>query len=216
MEEHQVLCTLSNIEKSYRKGPKVLGPLSLSVYAGEIIGLRGVNGAGKSTLLKILSGLLKPDAGKCWFSEELKGKIGYVPQEIALYGSLTGRENLLFWGSVYGLPAPVARTRSRWLLDTMELTGKANAPVETYSGGMQRKLHLASALMVTPKLLLLDEPTVGADARSAELILEAVRRARNMGCGVVFVTHRKEELEQVSDRILELRDGQILDREVPV
>ncbi|NCE64689.1 ABC transporter ATP-binding protein [Pseudoflavonifractor sp. 524-17] len=209
MEQRQPIVTLDRAEKRYRGGPTVLGPLSLEVYAGEILGIRGPNGAGKSTLLKLLAGVLRPDGGTCRYGADLDRQVGYVPQEVALYDSLTGLENLRFWGRVYGLPRKAIAARSRWLLERLDLTAKAKAPVSAYSGGMRRRLHLATALMITPRLLLLDEPTVGADAPSAELILGILTHLRERGCGVVFISHQHGELERVSTRILTLEKGVI-------
>lgn len=205
------ICILENVEKYYCKGCKVLGPISLSVFQGEILGLRGQNGAGKSTLLKILAGVIQPDTGRYIQREDLRGQVGYVPQDVALYTSLSGLDNLYFWGAVYGLPHKAAVARSRWLLHLMELTEKAHTPVSAYSGGMRRRLHLATAMMITPKLLLLDEPTVGADLHSAKLILSTLENLRSRGCGIVLVTHQAGELEMVCDRIITLENGHILD-----
>lgn len=205
------ICTLEDVEKKYHKGSRVLGPISFSIYPGEIIGLRGHNGAGKSTTLKILAGVTKPSAGRCIRSKNLGNQIAYLPQDVALYSNLSGLNNLKFWGAVYGLPRKAIDARSHWLLDKMELSDKANQLVSAYSGGMLRKLHLASALMITPKLLLLDEPTVGADLRSVKLILSTLEELRKQGCAMMLVTHQSGEMEQVCDRILTLDNGFISD-----
>lgn len=205
------ICTLKNIEKYYNTGSNILGPLSLSINSGEILGLRGHNGAGKSTLLKILAGVEKPNKGQYIHNIELDGLISYVPQDIALYTTLSAIDNLNFWGTVYGLPRKVRKTRSNWLLQQMELSTKANDKVSTYSGGMCRRLHLATALMITPKLLLLDEPTVGADFHSVEIILSLLQNLKQRGCAIVFVSHQSGELEKVCDRIIKLENGRIID-----
>ena len=207
MAAGEVLYILDQVEKRYGTGPAALGPVSLRVYGGEVLGLRGPNGAGKSTLLKLLAGVLRPDRGE--LRRSFDGQIGYVPQDIALYHALSGQDNLAFWGAVYGLPRRAAAARSRWLFQQMELADKATVKVGAYSGGQRRRLHLASALMVTPQLLLLDEPTVGADAHSSDLILTTIERLRDRGCGIVIISHQYGELERVCSRILYLRDGQI-------
>lgn len=207
------LCTLIDAEKHYEKGVAALGPVSLSVYPGRILGLNGRNGAGKSTLLKLMAGALRPDSGKCLRSPTLEGRLGYVPQEVALYNDLSGWDNLRFWADVYGLPRKAGITRSRWLLEQMELTEKAKAPVSAYSGGMKRRLHLATALMCSPLLLLLDEPTVGADPHSVQLILSTLVHLRDQGCAVVLVSHQHAELKQVSDQILTLEAGRFVEEE---
>ena len=202
------LCRLTEVEKRYdTHAAPVLGPLSLEVHAGQILGIRGPNGAGKSTLLNVLAGVLIPDRGTVTYAPGVQGHVGYVPQELSLYNVLTGLDNLRFWGLACGLPSKAISTRSRWLLDQMELTEKAKKPVSTYSGGMKRRLHLASALMVTPRLLLLDEPTVGADTRSTRLILDTLTHLRTLGCGIVLISHQAGELEQVCQSILTLQAG---------
>lgn len=204
------LCHLTEVEKSYGShSAPVLGPLSLDIHAGQVLGIRGPNGAGKSTLLNLLAGVLTPDRGTVTYAPGVRDHIGYVPQELSLYNVLTGLDNLRFWGLACGLPSKAIFTRSRWLLEQMELTEKAKKPVSTYSGGMKRRLHLASALMVTPRLLLLDEPTVGADSRSTRLILDTLTHLRTLGCGIVLISHQAGELEQVCQSILTLRDGRI-------
>lgn len=207
---HTPVLILEEVERHFGGPDTGVGPVSLTVRSGEILGLRGSNGAGKSTLLKLMGGVLTPQSGSCRRCVELEGRVGYVPQEIALYDTLTGLENLRFWGRVYGLPGKAIRPRSQWLLERLELTHKAHAPVGTYSGGMRRRLHLATALMRTPRLLLLDEPTVGADPRSAQLILDLLRHLRTLDCATVFISHQAGELEQVCDRILTLERGRLV------
>ncbi len=202
------VCVLTDIEKTYVSGGQpALGPLSLTVRQGEILGLRGRNGAGKSTLMAIMAGTLRPSGGKLEYGAGVRGGIGYVPQELSLYGSLTGLENLRFWGLAAGLPSRYIKKRSAWLLDRFQLSDKARARVDSYSGGMKRRLHLASALMVTPRLLLMDEPTVGADSSSAELILSMAAHVSSLGCAVVMISHQTGELERLCHRILTLEAG---------
>ncbi len=208
------MCTLRQVEKRYgRHAAPVLGPISLTLSQGEVLGVRGANGAGKSTLLSILAGVLRPDAGEYRLAPEAVGRVGYVPQELSLYHTLTGLENLRFWGMACGLPRRAIAVRSRWLLERLDLGDKGKLPVSAYSGGMQRRLHLASALMVTPKVLLLDEPTVGADARSVELILSMVEHLREMGCAIAMISHQPGELERVCSRVLTLHNGRPLPEE---
>lgn len=184
-----------------------MGPLSLSLYQGDILGIRGPNGAGKSTLLKILATVSRPASGK--YQHQALHTIGYIPQEIALYETMTGLENLCFWGRVYGLSGKAIKQRSQKLLAAVALEEKAKARLSTYSGGMKRRLHLASALMVMPQLLLLDEPTVGADTQSANLILGILTQLRDQGCSIVLISHQQGELERVSNRILRLENGKM-------
>lgn len=200
--------TIENIEKHY--GPEqVLGPLSLSVEGGEIVGIVGANGAGKSTLLRILAGAEKPDGGSVHFENIGKDEIGYVPQELALYESLTGRRNLNYWAAAAGVYFKRRRIRVRYLLELVNLSDKADKPVSTYSGGMKRRLNLACALIGGVKLLLLDEPTVGADAASVELMLDAIKALAEKGCAVLLVSHYKDEINRLCTRTVELRKGRI-------
>ncbi|MBM6925059.1 ABC transporter ATP-binding protein [Pseudoflavonifractor phocaeensis] len=214
MAGNPVLCTLRQVEKRY-PGLTVpaLGPLSLTLAQGEVLGIKGSNGAGKSTLLAILAGVLRPDAGQYVLAPQAVGKVAYVPQELSLYHTLTGLENLRFWGLACGLPPRAISTRSRWLLERLDLSEKGRQPVSSYSGGMRRRLHLATALMITPRVLLLDEPTVGADARSVELILSMVEHLRDMGCAIALISHQPGELERVCDRVLTLQAGRPIPEE---
>ena len=198
------VCILQDIEKDF--GSKhVLGPLSLTIESGTITGFRGTNGAGKSTLLSIIAGSTKPTRGKRILQDV--GHIGYVPQDLSLYEAMTGIENLRFWGYASGLNRDACTARSAWLLKQMNLEERGDDPVSSYSGGMKRRLHLASALMVTPEILLLDEPTVGADAASVETILNMVVHFKNMGTAVVMISHQSDELERICDRMVELKEG---------
>ena len=187
----------------------VLGPVSLVLRKGEILGIRGKNGAGKSTLIKIIIGIIKADSGTVTMSKETKSAIGYVPQDIALYPTLSGKNNLAFWAGLYHLYGKRREIRIKWLLDEVHLSDKTNVAVEDYSGGMKRRLNLAAALMITPKIFLLDEPTVGADIESVDIILNMMVHIKNRGAGVIFVSHRDDELERICDRIITLDKGLI-------
>lgn len=208
----QDICILTDIEKRYG-AQQVLGPVSLCLKSGELLAIRGKNGAGKSTLLNIMAGVTKPDSGTVVLAPETVGSIGYAPQDIALYESLSGMDNLLFWCAVSALPAAAAKSRAKWLLDAMQLSDKARKRVDTYSGGMKRRLNLACALVTTPKLLLLDEPFAGADADSVALILDTVCRLRERGCAVAVISHQTPELDPLCDRIITLEAGKILSRD---
>lgn len=212
---NDAILTLEHISVAYEKGKPVLRDLSLCVFGGQILGIRGENGAGKSTLLRVMAGIQRPDAGTRRLAPDAAGRIAYVPQEIALYPSLTGKQNLDFWAEVYGLRGPRKANRIRELLRLMDLEDKANKPMETYSGGMKRRLNLACALAASPRLLLLDEPTVGADARSIRAMQQVILDVRAGGTGVVLISHQAGELEQLSDRILTLKDGAFAERTVP-
>ena len=214
MAGEQALCVLTQAEKWYDRAAPALGPVSLEVRAGEILGVRGPNGAGKSTLLGLMAGSLRPDRGECVRSPQAEGHIGYVTQDLSLYQTLTGLDNLKFWGLANGLPRRAIAARGRWLLERLDLSGRGNDAVFSYSGGMQRRLHLATALMATPRLLLLDEPTVGADEHSAGLILSMLKHLQSQHCAVVLISHSPGELERVCSRILTLEAGRMTEEEI--
>lgn len=204
----EIILGLRDITAKYG-GEAVLKGVSIDVEAGSILGVRGENGAGKSTLMGIMAGVIKPDSGTRTAAEGLAGGICYVPQDISLYPTLTGKQNLSFWARIYGLKGKQRAARVKYLLKLMDLESKAGKRVETYSGGMKRRLNMAAALVVTPKLLLLDEPTVGADAASAAVMLDSVLRMRERGAAVVLISHQPGELEKVCDRIVTLSGGRI-------
>ena len=214
MAGEQALCVLTRAEKWYDRAAPVLGPVSLEVRPGEILGVRGPNGAGKSTLLGLMAGSLRPDRGECVRSPQAEGHIGYVPQDLSLYHTLTGLDNLKFWGLANGLPRKAIAARARWLLERLDLSERGRDVVSAYSGGMQRRLHLATALMVSPSLLLLDEPTVGADERSAQLILSMLKHLQSRNCAVVLISQSPGELERVCSRILTLEAGLVTGEEI--
>lgn len=200
--------TLKKIEKRYR-GERVLGPVSLQLFPSEIAGIRGANGAGKSTLLSIAAGILAPTEGTRSLTDP-HAIVGLVPQDIALYSTMSGKANLSFWADVYKLPPSAARSRIGWLLAQMNLTDKSGAKVSEYSGGMKRRLNLAAALLLTPDILLLDEPTVGADAASVRIILEMMKKMQSLGCAIAFISHHQDELSAICNRVITLDHGVIV------
>lgn len=192
--------------------------ISFSVMPGELFGFLGPNGAGKTTTISMVSGLLRPDEGtisigeyNLWESpQKAKRLLGLVPQEVALYEEFTARENLFFWGGLYGL----ARAELAQSIDqTLQLVGlaeRAREPVARFSGGMKRRLNLAIGLVHRPKVLLLDEPTVGIDPQARNAILGIIRDITRQGTTVLFTTHHLEEAEKLCDRIAILDHGKIL------
>jgi len=203
---------------------KAFGPLravdsvTFEVRPGEIYGLLGPNGAGKTTTISMISGLLKPDAGEVFvagaefWSDPQKAKriMGVVPQELAIYEELSGRENLEFWGRMAGLTARDAKSRAVELLEALTLTDRANDAVKNYSGGMKRRINLGCALLHRPKLLLLDEPTVGIDPQARLNILEFIRNLRETGTAILYTTHYLEEAESLCQRIGIIDQGKLL------
>ena len=182
---------------------------------GETYGLLGPNGAGKTTTISMICGLLEPDDGEVLVcgapltvsSVREREAIGYVPQEIALYPDLTGRENLRFFGRLYDLPGPQAGRRAAEVLDVVGLAERADDRVRTYSGGMQRRLNIAVGLLHRPRLLVLDEPTAGVDPQSRNAILEAVEALAGEGLAVLYTTHYMEEAERLCDRVAIIDSG---------
>ena len=208
MEEQ--ICEIRNLGLHYQRGGRaVLKGLSLSFHKGEILGIRGENGAGKSTLLKALAGLLPYAEGEIRFAPKVQKELSYLPQDLSLYESLTAMENLYFYGKIQGLPKKVIFTRASWLLRELGLEEKAGERLSTLSGGMKRRVHLASALMKRPAILLLDEPTVGCDNESYERILSLLRKMKAQGTAMLLISHGRGELEEMADRIVYLEDGKI-------
>jgi ABC superfamily ATP binding cassette transporter, ABC protein len=208
MEEQ--ICEIRNLGLHYQRGGRaVLKGLSLSFHKGEILGIRGENGAGKSTLLKALAGLLPYAEGEIRFAPKVQKELSYLPQDLSLYESLTAMENLYFYGKIQGLPKKVIFTRATWLLRELGLEEKAGERLSALSGGMKRRVHLASALMKRPAILLLDEPTVGCDNESYERILSLLRKMKAQGTAMLLISHGRGELEEMADRIVYLEDGKI-------
>lgn len=208
MEEQ--ICEIRNLGLHYQRGGRaVLKGLSLSFHKGEILGIRGENGAGKSTLLKALAGLLPYAEGEIRFAPKVQKELSYLPQDLSLYESLTAMENLYFYGKIQGLPKKVIFTRATWLLRELGLEEKAGERLSALSGGMKRRVHLASALMKRPAILLLDEPTVGCDNESYERILSLLKKMKAQGTAMLLISHGRGELEEMADRIVYLEDGKI-------
>ena len=212
-----VALQVNEIRYAYGKTRAVDG-LSFEVRAGEIFGLLGPNGAGKTTTISIISGLLPPESGQALiFGQEASGvtgraraRMGVVPQEIALYEELTTTENLRFWGELYGLSGASLSEAVRRSLEQVGLTDRARDRVSKLSGGLKRRVNLAAALVHTPDLILLDEPTVGIDPQARLHILEVVRAQAKAGRSVLYTSHYLEEAEQLCDRIAIVDHGRLL------
>lgn len=206
-----------NIKKAYGKKTIVKG-ISFSLRKGESIGLLGPNGAGKSTTISMISGLVPLDGGEITVggyvigkdTNKAKQKIGIVPQEIALYPTLTAQENLVFWGKMYGLTHGEAKKRSAEVLEYVGLTERAKDKIETFSGGMKRRINIGAALMHKPELLIMDEPTVGIDPQSRNHILETVKQLNETGMTVIYTSHYMEEVEYLCDRIGIIDQGEMI------
>jgi len=209
--------SIENLVKRYGKVVAVDG-VSFEVREGEVYGLLGPNGAGKTTTISMLCGLLSPDEGRVRFDGvdvasrpiEVKSRLGVVPQETALYEELSARENLRFWGSIYGLSGAELKRAVDRALEIVGLEGRAKDPPASYSGGMKRRLNLALGMVHSPRALLLDEPTVGIDPQARNRILGIVRDVASAGTTVLYTTHYLEEAESLCDRIGIMDHGRIL------
>lgn len=197
---------------------QALRDLDLHVRRGECYGLLGPNGAGKTTAINILSTVLRPDSGSIQIDDRdlandtqaVKRRIGVVSQELALYEELSALDNLLFWGALYGLNEAELRHSAEDKLRLVGLADRANEPVKNYSGGMKRRVHIASALVHQPALLFLDEPTVGIDPQSRNHIYEVLEQLRGSGLTILYTTHYMDEAERLCDRIGIIDHGQII------
>ncbi len=205
------------LQKSLGSRP-VLIDVSLTVNAGDIVGLLGPNGAGKTTTLSILAALLEPDAGCVRIAGlniaergvRLGPLLGFVPQSLAIYPSLSSHQNVHLFARASGLSSKDAARRGAQALEAVGLSERASAPVWTLSGGMKRRLNLACAIAHRPRVLLLDEPTVGVDPRSRESIFRLVRKLADDGIGVLYSTHYMEEVERMCDRAVLLDRGRVV------
>ena len=213
----QPILVTRDLAKRYKEIEAVKG-ISFNVLEGEIFSLLGPNGAGKTTTISMLSCLLAPSAGDAELAgrsvtrepQQVKALIGIVPQEIALYGSLNAVHNLNFWGRMYGMGGAALKKRVAEVLDAVGLADRAGDRVDTYSGGMKRRLNIAAGLLHKPRLLFMDEPTVGIDPQSRRNILDMVKTLRDQGMTVLYTTHYMEEAEELSDRVGIIDQGKLI------
>jgi ABC-2 type transport system ATP-binding protein len=209
---------VNNLVKKFEERTAVKG-VSFSVDEGEVFGLLGPNGAGKTTTISMLTGVLLPTSGTAKIGgydvlqEPLKVKklIGLVPQDLALYPTLSARANLNFFGSIYGLKGKELKERVDDVLRIVALTDRANQAIEKYSGGMKRRVNIAAGLVHQPRLLFLDEPTVGVDPQSRNQIFESVMQLnRERGMSIIYTSHYMEEVELLCNRVAIIDEGQII------
>lgn len=223
MNRKSSIISIKNIHKSYGDY-QVIKDLSLDIYEGEVIGLLGPNGAGKTTLLSILSTLLPPDEGEgviCGHNllkepHEIKKVVSVVPQDLALYPTLTAYDNLSFYADLYGLKGSRKKSQITKALQLAQLEDWANKRVESFSGGMKRRINLVIGLLNDPKVVFLDEPTVGIDPQSRNHIFSCIRHlVDDRGVTVIYTTHYMEEAETLCDRVAIYDKGEILDVDTP-
>jgi len=208
---------VENLTKSY--GPLVaVDHVSFEVLPGDIFGFLGPNGAGKTTTINMIASLIKPDSGSISIDGQelsmndtsLRKKMGIVPQEVAVYEDLSAKENLKFWGGLYGLKGKTLRDSVNQMLQLTGLQDRAKEQVKKYSGGMKRRLNMAAGLLHKPKLLLLDEPTVGIDPQARQKMLDMVRDVAGNDTAILYTSHYLEEVEELCNKIAIIDHGRIL------
>src|SRR5512136_2365606 len=217
MSTHPPAIQVNDLHKAFGEIKAVQG-VSFDVQSGEIFGLLGPNGAGKTTTISMLSTLLRPDEGDASIMVHsllhdpmaVKSVLGGVPQEIALYEDLSARENLTFWGTMYGLRGRELRRRVNEVLELIGLSDRANGRVGTFSGGMKRRVNIGVALLHKPQVIYMDEPTVGIDPQSRRNILDSVVALKDQGMTVLYTTHYMEEAQELSDHIAIMDHGKLI------
>lgn len=214
MNQKMEMLKLSNLTKSYGE-KKVVDDLSFTVNQGEAIGLLGPNGAGKSTTIRMITGIENCDAGDISYQGTrtdssrriLRREAGLVPQEIAVYSDLSAYENVRFFCSLYGLRGDELKARVKEALEFTGLWERRKERPGKFSGGMKRRLNIACSIAHSPKLLIMDEPTVGIDPQSRNYILEAIKTLNQRGTTVIYVSHYMEEIESLCQRIIIMDHG---------
>ena len=208
---------INNLSKSFGN-IKALDDVSLKIEKGEFFGLLGPNGAGKTTLMNHIIGFLKADSGDIVFDNEvvkygdpeIKNRIGYVPQDIALYQELTAIQNLKIFGSFFKISKRELKDNIDEALELVQLTDRRNSAVKEFSGGMKRRLNLAASILHKPEVLLCDEPTVGVDPQSRNAIFEMLQRLNQQGITIIYTTHYMEEAERLCNRLAIIDNGMII------
>lgn len=220
----QPAIAIQNLTKTYpgQAGPAI-DNLSLTIESGSIFGLLGPNGAGKTTLISVLCTLLRPSAGEVFLlghnivkdAQKIRRCIGFVPQEIALYPSLTARENLRYFGEIQQVAKHTLHKRIDECLEVVGLKEQGDQRIENYSGGMKRRINLAVGILHEPAILFLDEPTVGIDPQSRNLIFERIGDFNKQGMTVIYTTHYMEEAQQLCDKVAIMDRGKIVALDAP-
>ena len=205
---------IENLKKSY-KDTQAVKNVSFSVEKGDIYGVLGPNGAGKSTTINSIVGFIKPDSGSIVFEDkysinEWKRNIGYIPQELAIYPDLTAEENVSFFCSLYGFSGKELKERTERALVFTGLENDRKKKASVFSGGMKRRLNIAAAIAHGPKLVIMDEPTVGIDPRLRNHILESVKKLNQEGTSIIYTTHYMEEVEELCNKIIIIDHGSVI------
>jgi ABC-2 type transport system ATP-binding protein len=215
---------IEKLTKHYKGAEKPsLKSIDLAINKGEIFGLLGPNGAGKTTLISIICGIIKPTQGMILLDgmdiynhrDKIKQLIGVVPQDIALYPMLTARENLNYFGALYGLRGKVLEDKINYWLERLGLFHAANKRIDKFSGGMKRRINLIASVLHEPKILFLDEPTVGIDVQSRAEILEQLKIINNQGTTIFYTSHHLDEAESLCTNIGIIDFGEIIAKGSP-
>ncbi len=218
----EALLRVTNLHKSFGSRQAVKA-VSFEVGKGQTVGLLGPNGAGKSTTVSMVCGLLQPDQGEVHLNghrvaqgnSAAKMLMGLVPQDLALYEDLSARENLRIFGALYGLTGAALKNRCAQVLELVQLSDRMADKPGTFSGGMKRRLNIAAALLHTPQLLILDEPTVGVDPQSRNAIFDSLEVLKRQGCSLIYTSHYMEEVERLADHIVIIDHGVVIANESP-
>jgi ABC-2 type transport system ATP-binding protein len=216
------MITIKNLSKSFGE-IEALKNIIFNINEGEIFGLLGPNGAGKTTTLNIIATILEPSTGEVLVEgldvrkqkDKIRSLIGVVPQEVSIYPQLTAEENLYLFGRLFGLRGKKLKQKVRWGLSLAALGSRAHNRIETYSGGMKRRINIACSLIYEPKILLLDEPTVGIDPQSRHLIYELIHDLNNKGISILLSTHYIEEAEKLCHRVAIIDEGRLIALDTP-
>ncbi len=210
---------IHQLSKKYKGADNFsVSDLDLSITDGEIFGLLGPNGAGKTTLISMLCSLIKPTSGTFKINKltyqinrnELKQLIGIVPQEYALYPELTAFENLMYFGSMYGLKGKALKNQIKLAIERLGLSVFAHKKIDTFSGGMKRRINLIASILHNPKVLFLDEPTVGVDVQSKNVIIKYLQELNASGTTIIYTSHHLNEAEKFCDRVAIIDHGKII------
>ena len=212
-----LILDVKDLSKKYDEILAVKG-ISFFINQGEIFSLLGPNGAGKTTTISMLSTLFRPTSGDATIGGfsitkepmEVRRMIGIVPQDLALYEDLTAQENLVFWGQMYGLSGKFLNSRVKEILEQIDLADRARDRIKTFSGGMKRRVNIGVGLLHKPKLLFMDEPTVGIDPQSRRAILDSVKSLNKDGMTILYTTHYMEEAQELSDRVGIIDHGEMI------
>ncbi len=224
VKKMKAIIKISHLSKLYNDAEMYsLNDFSMDINEGDIFGLLGPNGAGKTTLISILCGLVKPTSGSFTIdglnysanANEIKNRIGVVPQEYALYPTLTARENLLYFGSMYGLKGDVLKEKVIDSLDLLGLLKFADKRIETFSGGMKRRVNLIAGILHNPKVLFLDEPTVGVDVHSKNVIIDYLKELNKKGTTIIYTSHHLSEAQDFCTHIAIVDRGVIYTQGTP-